>query len=174
VRPTYVTQGALGASAWIPVNRLQNGFGIGLGCTISSGASLTYSVQHTFDDPSPKQCVITRSTTTATVTSTAHGLSVGDNILVTGAGDANLNGSYAVASIVDANTYTYTVANTGLTTANAGVTVQEYRVFNHATLVGQTTRQDGNYAFPPAMVRITNTVYASGNVTLAVLQGQGQ
>jgi hypothetical protein len=35
-------------SQWIPVDRY--GGDISIGCTISSGASLTYAIQHTFDD----------------------------------------------------------------------------------------------------------------------------
>lgn len=52
---------------------------------------------------------ITRSSTTATViTSAAHGLSSGDDVLVTGAAQAGYNGVVTV-TVSDATTFTYTV-----------------------------------------------------------------
>lgn len=42
--------------------------------------------------------------------------------------------------------------------------------FDHETLVGQTTSQDGNYAFPIRGIRINQTAGA-GSVALTVLQG---
>lgn len=38
----------VGTSAWIPVDYTQNAFAIGFGC-VTSG-TVTYDVQHTFDD----------------------------------------------------------------------------------------------------------------------------
>ncbi len=37
-------------SAWLPLNTRNNDFNVGLGAVLSSGADLTYTVQHTFDD----------------------------------------------------------------------------------------------------------------------------
>lgn len=51
MRPFSVTQGAAGASTILPVDYTDTYFAIGFGCVISGGASLTYKVQHTFDDP---------------------------------------------------------------------------------------------------------------------------
>lgn len=42
-------------------------------------------------------------------------------------------------------------------------------VHKHETLVGQTTTQDGNYAFPVAGIRVTITAGA-GSVALKVIQ----
>ena len=141
------------------------------------GASLTYSVQHTFDDTTTDRqhiVIISRAGTVATVTDIDHRLSVNDNIVITGSGDANLDGSYAVASLVDANTYTYTVANTGATTGSVNSKCTSFRVYNHATMVGQTGRLDGNYAFSIQAVRLTVTAYVSGKVDLTILQGMGR
>ena len=49
-RPTSVTVSSATESAWIPVNYKQTPFNVGLGVVLSAGASLTYSVQHTFDN----------------------------------------------------------------------------------------------------------------------------
>ena len=49
MKPQVVSRSAAGTTAWIPVNfRTESGFGIGIGC-IATG-TLTYSVEHTFDD----------------------------------------------------------------------------------------------------------------------------
>ena len=50
-RPVRVTLGAVAVSAPIPLNNYSTPFSVGVGCDISAGGSLTYSVEHTFDDP---------------------------------------------------------------------------------------------------------------------------
>ena len=50
MRPIRVTLGSQVASAVIPMDTYQNPFHAGLGVVLSAGASLTYTVQHTFDD----------------------------------------------------------------------------------------------------------------------------
>lgn len=171
-----VTLAAAGNSAWIPLNRLQVPFGVALGGMPSSGASLTWKVQHTFDrldSDAERLITISRAGTVATVTDAGHKLSVGDSIIVAGSRSSVLDGTNDIASVVDANTYTYTVANSGATASANGTRVKSLRVFDHATLVGQTARADGNYAFPVSACRLVVTTYSSGNVTLDVLQGMG-
>lgn len=46
--PSVITQTGTGASAWIPVDNTQNAFAIGFGCVVSG--TVTYDVQHTFDN----------------------------------------------------------------------------------------------------------------------------
>jgi hypothetical protein len=170
-----VTLAATGVSPWIPVNRYQVPFGVSLFGLPSSGASVTWKVQHTadrLDSDAERPISISRAGTVATVTDPAHGLSVGDSVIIMGSGSSNLDGTQAVASIVDANTYTYTVVNTGATASATGTRGKNLRVFDHATLTGQTARADGNYAFPVTAVRLSATV-VSGTVTLEILQGMG-
>lgn len=50
MRPVRVTVGALAASNPIPLDNYRDPFNVGLGVALSAGATLTYSVQHTFDD----------------------------------------------------------------------------------------------------------------------------
>ena len=50
MRPTSITVSSAASSAWIPLDYKQNPFNIGLGCVVSAEGSLTYKVQHTFDD----------------------------------------------------------------------------------------------------------------------------
>ena len=49
-RPVRVTLGAVAVSAPIPLNNYSTPFNVGIGCDISAGGSLTYAVEHTFDD----------------------------------------------------------------------------------------------------------------------------
>lgn len=166
-----VTVGSATFSSWVPVHSAQNPTGISLGCTISSGATLTYKVQHTFDNPSNLVDVaISRTTTTATVTYKDHGLVVGDSVIVEGAG-APFDGVYAVASIVDADSFTYTVANSGSTGTREG-RLARCRVFDHSALTAKTANSDGNYSFPIAACRLVVTSYTSGKVTLTVRQSK--
>lgn len=61
---------------------------------------------------------ITRATTTATVvTELAHGLSAGNAIAIHGADVVGYNLTTTVASVVNATTFTYTMANAGVSPA---------------------------------------------------------
>ena len=49
-RPVRVTVSSAASSAVIPMNLNADPFNVGIGCDVSAGGSLTYTVQHTFDD----------------------------------------------------------------------------------------------------------------------------
>lgn len=174
-----VSAAAAGASPWIPLSYLQNPFSVTLAAAFESGGSGTYKVQHTPDDPQNLRQVtsITRSGTTATVTDPAHGLATNDNLQVFGSGDANLDttpGLGVDVTVVDANTYTYTVANSGATAAKVTAKVVTLRVFDHPVMAALTARQDGNYAFPVQAARIRVTTPGAGTLDLTAIQGEGR
>lgn len=50
MRPVRVTVGSQTSSAVIPLDVNQDPFNVSIGVALSAGATLTYSVQHTFDD----------------------------------------------------------------------------------------------------------------------------
>jgi hypothetical protein len=50
---------------------------------------------------------VTRSGTTVTVSAVRHGLSTGSRVRVVGADASAYNGDWTVASVIDANTFTY-------------------------------------------------------------------
>jgi hypothetical protein len=50
MRPFSVTVGSQTSSIALPVNWRQKPFSVGIGCVVSPGANLEYTVQHTFDD----------------------------------------------------------------------------------------------------------------------------
>lgn len=176
MRPVTVRLTSATWSDWVTLDRLSKQFQVALGVKLSSGASLTYSVQHTFDpiSSSDQNFSIARVTTTGTVTRVGHGLSVGDwfqldNVLAPFIGTRG--GQWAVASVVDADNFTFTVANSGATAVAQGVGwIHTARIFNHSTLVAQTASGDGNYAFPPIACRLINTAYVSGFDDLTVIE----
>jgi hypothetical protein len=49
-RPVRVTLGAVSVSKPIPLDTYSTPFDVGIGVDISAGGSLTYTVEHTFDD----------------------------------------------------------------------------------------------------------------------------
>ena len=72
-----------------------------------------------------------QSGTTVTVTATAHGLIAGSSINVDATSGTAVDGIYTVATVTDANTFTYT-AGTSLTTSG------------NITLLRSTIRASGN------------------------------
>jgi len=164
-----VTQSSAGNSKWLGLNR-QAVFSAGLAVTLSNGANLTYTVQHTFDDINKLvSCTVSRVTTTATLTFPSnHGLVVGDSLVIAGA-PAPFKGTFAVASVVSDTVVTFTVANSGETSGR--LEVVPLRVFNHEFMVGKTTSDDGNYSAPATATRLAVTAYTSGEATFTVIQG---
>ena len=72
--------------------------------------------------------------------------------------------------VVVSGTANYTIQHTP---SNVGlVGTSGVRVFNHETLVTLASSEDGNYAFPPAAIRLmSNPVTgASGNVEMTLIQ----
>lgn len=160
---------ATGVSSWMMLDTRRKWFGAAIGVKLSSGASITYTVQHTFDDMWTKfeDFTATRVTTTVTINRVNHGLSVGDWCYQEGVG-APMVGEHTVASVVDADNFTYTVANSGVT-SGAGSRMATARVFPHEELVAKTASDDGNYMFPPAASRL-NITWVSGFAEMTLLQ----
>lgn len=104
-RPVRVTVSSQTVSSVIPLNTYGDPFNVGIGCDVSAGGSLTYTVQHTFDD----------------------------------------------------------VFAAGFVPANA-------TWYSNSTLTNITTDKDGNYAYPCTGIRLNVTVWASGSVTMTVIQ----
>jgi len=63
---------------------------------------------------------LTRSTTTATATSTAHGYTTGNKVNIRGAAQSEYNGDFTI-TVVDADTFTYTVSGSPATPASGTI-----------------------------------------------------
>lgn len=163
---------AAGSTPWQRLDVRQNPFNVGFSVVLSSGASMTYTVQHTFDSVQTGDainCTVTRSGTTATLVFPAnHRLSAGDSLVVI-SGPSPFTGTYAIASVTNATTVTYTVASSGATAAT--VKVLPLRVFAHEFVAAKTASDDGNYGAPCSACRLTITSFSSGEAEFTVLQG---
>jgi DNA/RNA endonuclease YhcR with UshA esterase domain len=73
------------------------------------------------DLPFEASVTITRSSSTATVSHTAHGFVTGDSVVIKGADQGEYVG-YKEITVVDANSYTYTVTGTPTTPATGTIT----------------------------------------------------
>jgi hypothetical protein len=51
MRPVTITASASGGSTPVVLDFRLNPFSVAIGCVVSAGATLTYTIQHTFDDP---------------------------------------------------------------------------------------------------------------------------
>lgn len=167
-RPSTVRLSAAGNSDWIPLNRMSDSFGVGLGVKLSSNGNLTYSVQHTFDELYERLlCALSRVTTSLTVLKANHGLSANDWVKIEGS--PIWDGQYAVASVTDQNNFVVTVANTGVTSGEGWI--KTARVFEHDTLTALTASAQGNYSQPPRACRLRCSAYTAGYVDLNVIPG---
>ena len=101
--------------------------------TLVSDARVLAWVADGVNFPYQDTVTITGSGTTATVTHTAHGLSTGDNIYIEGTTlEENYHGAYQI-TVTDANTYTYTTAQTVVTTPASGTITATFVLLNAST-----------------------------------------
>jgi hypothetical protein len=93
---------------------------ISTGSAISGARVLVTASDNTGTMPYQKTTTITRSGATATATCTGHGLVNGKQALIKGANQPEYNGVFTV-TVVDANTFTYTVTGTPATPATGTI-----------------------------------------------------
>ena len=111
----------------------------GKGIQFSTGTSLC---------PSLFVTSITSSGTTATVTTRfAHNLSTGCTVLVSGCAPGNYNGSFRVASVPSATTFTYTMAISagGITATGFPIRINPTNWFGASNRVGMFDQQNGMF-----------------------------
>jgi hypothetical protein len=183
---------AAGYTQWVPIAYNENWFGATIACIPSEDSNLIYAVQLTFDYDNAdyrklySPVSISRSGTTATVTwagpqGLGHGLTTGDSVIIKGSGSTVLDSpgaafgpgdlGWQVASTPSNKTFTYVVTNSGATADTGATTIAPMRVFNHATLVNQTSRQADTINYPARAVRLYISSYTAGYCDMTVLQG---
>lgn len=160
---------------WIPLAYNQSAFNAALYAIISKGAVLTFSAQYTPDDLGvPIIGSVTRVAAVATAIIPNHGLTDGlDSVIVAGSGSNVLDGTFDVASVVDANTITYACANSGPLASAADVKFFPLRVFAVTGMSALSARTAAALTNPASAVRLIITAFTSGSVDFEVLQGMG-
>lgn len=110
----------------------------------------------------------TRSTTTATVTATNHGLNVGDWAFIDWSGGTNpTDDFYQVVTTADANTFTVTVTNTG---DASGVAT----VYNDVLVISTVSASNDVYNIIPGegiLARNGVRVFLENSITATVYYG---
>jgi hypothetical protein len=91
------------------------------GTLISSARVLVEAGDGTGDLPFEESVTITRSSSTATVAHTGHGLVNGDKVCIRGANQQEYNGVFAI-TYIDSGSYSYTVSGTPDTPATGTIT----------------------------------------------------
>ncbi len=98
-----------------------------------------------------------RALTVVTVTATGHDYIVGDTVVISGATTTALNGSFTIATVADANTFTYATVSTGTISAETVTVncdaVKEY--WRSTRLTSSAAAEDIVAAFR----RLTNEIY---------------
>lgn len=108
MRPIRVTVSSATASNAIPLDQYISPFNIGLGVSLSAGASLTYTVQHTFDD------IFSLTFDPATANWFSHATMVNKTV--------SFDGNYAYpVTAIRLNVTSYTSGSATMTVVQAGI-----------------------------------------------------
>jgi vacuolar-type H+-ATPase catalytic subunit A/Vma1 len=119
---------------------------------------------------------LTESGNTVTVhTVAAHGRSVGDIVVITGAGVSGYNGTFAVASVPSPRSFTYTNPTAGL--ANSGAGTATYSAPFQVRIGGNDSAVIGGTVQPYTVTNAQNAINAipgfAGAVTVSALSSTG-
>lgn len=180
--PARVVLSAVGNSAWVPLDYIQHPFQVTMAGLLSSTGNLTWGVQYTYDEmnwDTAEPVKISRTTTVATVTWANHDMVTGDSVIIGSADSSNLNsaqdsGGRPIAqdiTVVDDNTFTYVVANSGAAADLGFAKALRFRVFPHSILAALTVRSDSNFNLPCKGLRFKITAYTAGRLIGLITQG---
>ena len=159
-----VAAGAIGT--WIPVNRRSFG-NIGFTVAPNTSATGTYDVQFTESNiqRGTDNVVLSRSTTTLTVNLVNHGLVVGDEARIVQSTD--YDAFHVVATVVDADSFTATVAASGTSVRG---TVIPIVVDDVSGFSGAAGKQSGIVDASVVAVRLDATGISSAPIDILVNQ----
>ena len=163
-----VTYGTVGK--WIPVDRRSYGT-IGFTVHPHTSSAGTYSVQFTESEiQKGRKCNVSRSTTTLTINYQSHGLTTSDDVILYGSYAGDYNARYAVASVVDANNITVTVADAGTSTIAYVIPVIVDTLTDFSGVSGLLS---GNIFASVTAIRLNATSVTTANIDLVFNQVEG-
>lgn len=182
MRPAQVSAAAGTAfSPWLQHDYYQTPFCLSLAGFVSSNFTGTgWAVQYTedsLDQTAQRPCLISQTGTVITVTDIGPANQLGNHMLLVGdfvelfSSGIGVDAQYVVATVVSASQYTLTSTVTQTVSGSPNVNVLTARVFPDPTLVTETARAVGTYAFPRRASRLALTAVTAGVVTLHALQG---
>lgn len=171
VNAVTVTVTAIDANALTPIE------GASLVLEAASGGTL----------PAKKATTIATLGTTATATCTAHGLATGDTVIIRGANEPELKGTFVV-TVTGVNTFTYTIASiggspgtgtittsaqilAGITNASGVVTTSGFPFSTDQPVVGVVRKGTTSPVYKFA--NVSGTITSTGFTTNAPMVGDG-
>lgn len=128
--------------------------------TILAGVPVPYTI--TNDHLISSTVTAVSAGTTATVTSISHGLMIGERVQISGAAQANYNGTVIVTAVPTPDTFTYTMPGTAVTPATGTITATYVDRYNE---VGFSDRQ--------VLVVDFGSTYAAKTVSFLLYTYQG-
>jgi len=158
-------------SPWVRINNMKEDYSIGLRFHPHDGATGTYSIQNSLSNPEEfRRAKFTRSGTTLSIELEDHGLTAADAISLQGTDWDNVEGfTIEVASVVDGDNFTVTVANSGTTSGSCQVStiiVEDFDDFS-----GVSGRTKGSTTGAVQLIRAVKGAGSfSGKGTLQVTQ----
>lgn len=171
----------VGFSPWLFMDNraLRNPFNVGVQVTLAPNSNLTWSVEATKDRQGitriRSDLSIARALTVATATLLDHGLKTGDNVVIydtnftTHNPESNLEGRFDI-TVVDKDTFTYTVVDTGAAAASPA-RIQTFNVHElNGGLTNGTTGANELVTEPVSAFRLKVTAFVQGSATLTLLQ----
>lgn len=181
MRQQVVKLDQVGVSPWLFTDNRRHGtdFNLGIQVTLAPASTLTYSVEATKDRNAVERVrsdlSIARALTVATGTLLDHGLKTGDSARIYDTNftahnpESNLEGLFTI-TVVDKDTFTYTVADTGAAAASPA----RILTFNvhalQAALTAETAAANAAVVEPLSAVRLNVTAFTAGSAQLTVLQ----
>lgn len=175
--PTYRTAGATVDIVLNPVTTTITARDASDNSVISGARVYLIAADGTGDLPYQESVTITSSGTTATVSHTGHGLTVNDVVLIRGANEADYNGTWPIASVPTANSYTYTMNNSTTSPATGTITATG-GIFNETTNgSGQVTDSRSLSANQPVTGWVrkstTSPLYKTSNINETISSSTG-
>ena len=171
MRPIKQTIAAGAVGTWIPLAR--QSFGT-TGFTVHPQTTTagTYNVEFTESDIyKSTRSDFTRSTTTLTITSVAHGLTTADACIVTG--NSDFEGQYEIASVPSADSVTVTVADAGATAGSLGFIPLVIDAITDFSAADGTATASGNIYASSSAVRLNAESITTAPIDFLLNQREG-
>ncbi len=138
--------------------------GNGLFCLNGTGQGQAFYFNQPFNAKFTTSSITAANESGSTVTittSAAHGLSLGDYVVIAGVGLSGYNGTFTVASVISTTKFTYTDSTSGLTASSGGTSTRALSILNPPVL--STAGTSHNLPGNPGVGCSPITIFTSGS-----------